>query len=290
MATSNNDLRENQLELDKKRIEKNISLFNFLAWTCILLGLAFLIWGANVFGIVSEKAFKNEIQWEKLGNYSGGIVTSIWSLGGLFFIYVAFLGQKTQMIYQEIQLERQKIEIEGQSAEFDRQRFETTFFNLLGLHNQIVENISAPGSIRGYTVLHKPKGRECLTTHSNVFRTVLEGVKKEGVITDDLLLVQHSYSAYFKTEEHELGHYFRNIYHIAKFIQQSNVKEKKLYTGILLAQLSSPELYLLFYNGLSEYGGKLKTLIEELGLLNNLNKELIFEQSHLNLYKDAAYL
>lgn len=71
-----------------------------------------------------------------------------------------------------------------------------------------------------------------------------------------------------------IGHLFRLLYHILRFIDQSDIDqdEKDSYAKILRAHLANPELVLLFYNCLSEYGReKHYGLIEKYNMLKNMN-------------------
>ncbi|MBT9250399.1 putative phage abortive infection protein [Bacillus halotolerans] len=78
------------------------------------------------------------------------------------------------------------------------------------------------------------------------------------------------YETIYRRNEKVIGHYFRNLYRIVKFIEEQrfdediveNEKEKRNYRGILRAQLSSIELLMIFYNIVySEKGGKFAELI-----------------------------
>ena len=98
------------------------------------------------------------------------------------------------------------------------------------------------------------------------------------------------YKKFFINHQSELGHYFRMLYHIIKFIDASEINDKKRYTNFVRAQLSSYELVLLFYNGLSKFGReKFKPLIENYSLLKNMDESLVFSNSHLSEYKINAY-
>ena len=88
----------------------------------------------------------------------------------------------------------------------------------------------------------------------------------------------------------DTGHYFRNLYNIMKFIKNSTITNKKLYTNIIRAQLSSYELVLLFYNCLSEVGNqKFKPLVEEFALLKNMDFKDLIDPEHEHLYESSAY-
>ncbi len=94
---------------------------------------------------------------------------------------------------------------------------------------------------------------------------------------------------YFETKA-DLSHYFRTIYHIYKFIDNSKISNKKQYASIARAQLSSYEQILLFYNCLHENGSeKFKPLIEKYSVFKNIDKSLIINQDHLIKYDKSAF-
>ncbi len=72
-----------------------------------------------------------------------------------------------------------------------------------------------------------------------------------------------------------LGHYFRNLYHIVKYIDDDKSLKtfdlKYKYAKILRAQLSAPEINLIALNGLTYYGEGFKPLIDKYRLLKNMN-------------------
>ena len=90
--------------------------------------------------------------------------------------------------------------------------------------------------------------------------------------------------------EHEVGHYFRNFYRILKFVDDSDVENKKQYAGILRAQMSSFELLLTFYSTLHTVGTKLKPLVERYGMFDNLELgRLLDRETEVSLYARSAY-
>lgn len=86
-----------------------------------------------------------------------------------------------------------------------------------------------------------------------------------------------------------LDSYFRMLYRIIKYVDESHViedKQKYDYICILRATLSWYELIILFYNGLSENGNKrFKPLAEKYALFNNLRIEELAKESERLLYK-----
>jgi hypothetical protein len=82
-----------------------------------------------------------------------------------------------------------------------------------------------------------------------------------------------SYENLYSEYGPEMGHYFRNLYRIFKFIDETHVKDKTSYSGIVRAQLSTFELGLLFYNGLTSRGAKFKVYAETYALFENLEHQ-----------------
>jgi hypothetical protein len=112
-------------------------------------------------------------------------------------------------------------------------------------------------------------------------------------------VINDSYQELFQVYQKDLGHYFRNLYNLIKFVHNSDVKDKHVYTNIIRAQLSSHELLMLFYNSISNYGNeKFKPLIENYHLLKNISFGELLDQDtkystnveiHKALYAESAY-
>lgn len=97
--------------------------------------------------------------------------------------------------------------------------------------------------------------------------------RASGKIGKELLLI--IYDHYYHIHQSDLGHYFRNLYHIVKFVEKSPIGKKLriTYIKMLRAQLSNYEILLLGYNALHAYGKKFYPFIEKYELLKNLNDE-----------------
>lgn len=77
----------------------------------------------------------------------------------------------------------------------------------------------------------------------------------------------------FGAESDQLGHYFRSLYHLLKYIKEHCPKDvdNKLYFDLVQAQMNTDELYLTCINGISNYGRKkLRPLLNESSFLENL--------------------
>jgi hypothetical protein len=206
--------------------------------------------------------------WGNYGSFLQGTTATLWSLAGLLIIFVAFLAQKQQLTLQQRQ--------------FEQQSFENHFFQLLSLHNSIVEDIREKDDERQGRVIFSVLHRKVTTTYQG---------RADGPIENDTEeLAVGCYETVFDEQPEVLGHYFRNLYHIIKFVDESRVPDKKRYTSIVRAQLSSYEHIMLHYNGISTYGeAKFKRLIEEYALLENMGPGLLMNPKHPTSYSQKAF-
>jgi Putative phage abortive infection protein len=137
-------------------------------------------------------------------------------------------------------------------------------------------------------------GRDCF----RIFYNYLENAYRNTAVgmpanTENELLqrIDAVYSVFYQKHEKDVGHYFRGLYNLIKFVDRSDIEHKRLYTNLVRAQLSSFELRLLFYNCLSNYGReKFKPLIEKYGLLKTINiEDLLHGDSDKEIYNAGAF-
>ena len=264
------------------------------------------------------------------GSYLQGTVASLWALAGVFLVFAAFLGQKQRLLLQREELEitrsqlaeqkkqsaeqnlaqQQQLTMQGQELELTRaeleeqrkqsaeqnksikrQNFENRFFNMVNLHHKLVTDLADGGWA----------GRDCfrywydkLKENRSYRLTTTEyaSAKLKGEFNEREFTV-NCYDELYLGRQGHLGHYFRNLYHIIKFVGETNDIEeayKRSYTNLVRAQLSSYEHALLFYNGLHPVGDGFPRLITRFGLLHNLDtKRLLFKAEHKDYYPETSY-
>lgn len=193
---------------------------------------------------------------------------------GLAFVgvIIAILLQKNELELQREELQEtrdvlkgQKLQLEEQNKTLSKQNFEGTFFQLLRLYNDVVNSIDI--DINQNTSLSRLKDRPLkpLVTGRDVFvtlyykfsRAAFNIIKNDFMKNEDIVIskiIEDEYESFYKANQSDLGHYFRTIYNLIKFVDVSDIKNKKFYTDILRAQLSSHELLLFHYNIKSNYG------------------------------------
>lgn len=162
---------------------------------------------------------------------------------------------------------------EQQRNQMSQQALEDTFFRLLDTFQKIVSDID----IRDHEDVSKIKasGHESFRNIYLELQNILGKQKKSEAIMSAYNEIQNHF-------KHDLHHYFRFLYHILKFVKNSQITEEQKfkYTSILRATLSAYELILIYYNGMHDYGKThFKPLIEEFSFLKNIDDSLIFNKT-----------
>lgn len=187
---------------------------------------------------------------------------------------------------------QQKEDIALTRKEIRDQHFENILFRMLEMHNNIVNDIDLRAAITHGS--HKrgdvlSTGRDCFQNFHEHLAGIYSKKSKEECSLEDIL--DNTYEEFWKIRKKDLGHYFRNLYNIFKFIKNSNIENKKTYSNLVRAQLSDYELVILFYNCTSKYGKeRFKPLVEEFHILNNLSLEFLLHEDHKNLYDESAFI
>ena len=263
---------------DKEKIELVLPLFVF---TFVIVA-----WGASWY------LLKDVQERGTFGDMFGAINALFSGLAFAGVIYAILLQrkelklQRTELELTRRELEGQKEQMKAQNITLKKQNFENTFFQLLRLHNEITNGIDLMGPNNQIT-----KGRDCFKIFYERFRKTWNKSNPDHKGNNEEDRINKTYLAFYQNHQSEIGHYFRSLYNIVKFVDNSNEEYKKLYTNLVRAQLSSFELALLFYNVLSEVGrDKFKPYIEKYSLLKTLpKKELLNPSDHLLYYKKIAY-
>jgi hypothetical protein len=252
----------------KKIFEKENKWITF---SVISILMAFLVLGLVIYlGLNYEGTFSKIGALGPVGDLIGGSTVAFFNIASFLMLIAAIVMQKEELKLQRKELEMQRNELERTRKEHEItnrtmliQRFENTFFNMLSLHNEIIALITYRDN---YDNVYE--GRRALTYIYNRFYNyynrptgkILDELKKAATEKERVEII---YSWFYKDYEDYLGHYFRNLYRIVKWINNSELtdKEKKEYIGILRAQLSKTELKLLFYNVISDKGKKFREFI-----------------------------
>ncbi len=268
-------------------------------------------------------------RWGALGDFFGGILNPILAFLSLILLFITLqqnqkaLSQNKEALDQnkdalkmnseELALTREEVEgskkaLELQASILQKQNFEGTFFQLLSLYNEIVDSMDINDKTGRdcfeylFKELKKIMPKHSVTYYdSTKFTSPMGGIsidqRKLNTLIDEQSFLQKdlskAYLEFYSKNHNEIGHYFRVLYNVMKFIENNAPEdEAKMYSNLVRAQLSTYELPLIFYNCLSDEGEKFKPLIEKYSLLKFLSQDkdfLIFRGNELGFYKSSAY-
>jgi hypothetical protein len=204
----------------------------------------------------------------------------------------------------ELQLSRKELALTRQ--EMKDQRFESMLMRMLEVHAGIVSDIDIEVSgnsvasrkdIFEYLLLHRFIKRQNTIFKKHCEKNSLSNElekyqscpvpKKISFAPDDVTL--SAYEEIYKDNRNDLGHYFRSLYNILRFISESGRDDKFDYARIVRAQLSDYELAINCLNCLSEHGvEKMKPHVEEFSILDNLPKDLYLSESLMDQFDPKA--
>lgn len=279
-------------------------------WFWAILG-CFLLWILGSIGTryIAEHCFAvSDGDSAALYGDSFGAINALISALAFAGVIVTFYLQRKELDLQRQELKAQREEFTQQNKTLKLQRFENTFFHMMELQQQIVNDLYIQLNEREQVTQGGQHSNEVIVDTSVKGRQVFEYIylmrtqfrRKEGCFGTILCKGLKCYNQVIYREL--LDHYFRHLYTILRYVDETDafnvndegVEDSKYtfvqkyhYTTIVRATLSRYELLLLYYNGLSEFGKlKLKPLIERYALLNNLDiQSLSFSQENLNLCK-----
>lgn len=203
------------------------------------------------------------------------------------FAGLAFLGLIVTIRQQQEELEATRDELRGQKEQLqiqndtsNRQRFENSFFKLLEFHHGITSSIRD----------NNHPNRSALPGLVNSLTGLFDSELAKSTNKSHAAILELVFDQFMDEHERKLGHYFRNMYHIVEFVDQSQIEDKRLYATLLWAQLSSDELVLLFFYCLSKRGrDQFKPLAEKYRLLKTVPKSRIGQEDLWNMYAPTAF-
>ncbi len=223
-----------------------------------------------------------------------GAVNALFSGLAFLGVIVAILMQREELRLQRTDLELQRTELaltreeitgqreqmEAQTRALNTQVFESTLFQLLRAHGEIVDGLvmRSGGSI-------KCSGRECFRE----WRTQLQTAARRGISAGEATPPRNVVEPFKNLVQVHAGHYFRNLYQIVRFVDERS-EEAAFHMRLVRAQLSRFEIAVLFYNCVCDVGSKrFKPLVEKHALLHGLDPHDLFDLADRDLLQPEAY-
>jgi hypothetical protein len=242
-----------------------------------------------------------------------GVFGDSWGMFTSIFSALGFGGVLITLIFQYTALNETRLEAEVQKKSVALQQFEDVFFRMLTIHTTIINDLD----------IRKKEDKNLMSTGRDTFQNFYKSYKQKHdsinlVVklgknnyaytdfvahlsvkysedlshADERSIIGFSFESFWNIYRADLGHYFRFLFNIFKFIEQShlNDEEQYKYARILRAQLSDYELIILFYNCLSYHGvERFKPIAEKYKIFDNLPYSLVLKESHLDFYNKSAF-
>lgn len=264
----------------------------------------------HVYNCIIENMEKGNINIKKTAFWAAIGVVIFWSATFLLYCFIkcpndrgtfgdmfgavnalfsgfAFAGVILTLIMQHNELKFQREEIE-------EKKFEDSFFQKLSLQQRIVDNLTFI-PYDGADTTPETKGSSIFKLFYNDKVVQFKYIGGDGPIygVKDLIMKRNSFREYRATSDIEiLDGYFRHLYKIFKYIDDSSLKdsEKYEYASIARDHLSDYELLMLFYHALTvDDNSEFKKIIEKYAIFNNLKREKLAKDEDYNLYEKSAY-
>lgn len=260
----------------------------FLSWSFFFLLLVAVTVVTAVYGRIIYNNFSGFQEAGPFGDSFGALTSLFTALAFAGLIFTLFV-QKNELSLQRAEFENlvneqknSNLILQNQSESIYQQNFENTFFNLIGEFRSTRDGI-----------VYKPfqgtefKGQLAIEKMADAAFTKIARVDCDSI--------DNEYLTFYKDYENDLGPYFRLLFHIFNFIDASRVIEKKFYTNILRAQLSSKEAQLLMINSASSLGkNKFLPLVKKYDLLKHLTlgPQMASDagRHYAEIYKGSSFL
>lgn len=314
--------------------------FGLLGTVLFILAIGSIFWGLYIFiTFFKGEQLLSGAELDSLskkGEYISGLVGTIWALAGVFLFFLALNLQSKELSLQIQELKETKEVFLAQQEVFHLEQFENSFFNLLKNLRSACPDQEVLNEIR-HRIIYKysyfqdeiykndiitiKEGNDDGVTAANIcsklgFLIKHEMFEKEQAIyllktveenlhtANDAPLLKSKLAYRIILEDYSvtLGHYYRSLYHILKYIKKEedreifSLREKnddkikeihKKYSGysdLVQAQMSMYELYILFFNGLGY--DEMKKLLHHFNFLENLAIEDLIDPQFVRFYKE----
>ena len=234
----------------QKTGNRQIKILERSSWVLIIIGVLMMtIFWMVPLKVPSSNSLGNMADW---GSWFGGVGAPFFNLAGFIMIYIAFLQQS-------------KNDADAQ-VESNIQRFEHTLIQLLQLHYQQNRDLQL-----SFGKMQQGTGEiDFFETSRNNINRAIRSAKNE-------VEIQNAYIEYYKglnkSYQFFTEHFFRNLFLLLEYIYREkslgeNTKAiQSHWMGIVQAQLSIDELYLIYYHrhqvSSHKYQEVIKWLIEE---------------------------
>jgi uncharacterized membrane protein len=259
---------------ERTKAEVQNATGRFFLPTLIVIGVVAIgvVCAVVAYGIFFPDQYRNNGTW---GDFTGGLLNPILTCLTFIGVLLTVALQRLELTFTREEVARSADALEAQEQSLSFQNFETTFFEMLKMNNEINSSID----LYNYQTKRTTKGRD-------TFGVFLERLHARYIEKDRH--VQQGYARFWKDAHTELAHYFRFLFNFVRFVDEAK-KSEPYHMRLLRSQLSNSELALLFYNSLTPEGKKFRQYVEKHALFDNIHVSKLLEQKHILLFARAAY-
>jgi len=258
-----------------------MSVFYFVVF---FLGIS----AAIAVGLMAYIGYNNVDQFKQLGplgDFFAGVLNPLLTFLTFIGVLATLILQKMELTLTRDEIERSADALEEQSRALKSQTFESTFFEMLSVHNSIVNSIDLFKEENSQTTT----GRDCFrifyTRLTKIYRKHEERRHPKHSAQEILSL---SYHEFWKENQLELGHYFHFLYNFMRMID-NNDDAKSYHMKLLRSQLSDQELLLLYYNIVANNMDCFRSYVEKYAIFDNMPTVRLLDDQHASLLRRAAF-
>lgn len=268
--------------LEPSGTDKNAGLFRLfigaISLILFMLSIFFLVQTIYVWSDGDTYARLGQV-----GDFFGGTLNPLLTFLTFIGVLATIFLQREELQGTREEIGRQANALETQLQAIAKQNFEATLFQMLSLHSSNVNEL------RGFDGNRNPiSGRAVISKYVSDLSRTYGNAHTRGYDPSDLNLWPNIYRDFWNERRNELGHYFRLLYNMIRFVNaktprigdDTNRAERTEYMRIIRAQLSDAELVLIFYNCFSEHGERLLQYARNYDLFDNLDETLLFNEQH----------
>ncbi len=293
--------------------------------TTHLLSIVFIVFGLIYF--IAVPIFGNFIHLtfvidhkigETFANIFSGIVGTLFAIAGSFLVYASFITQNKQ--YEIAQIESVYYKMLDYHYEnlnqisltnYNKKKIgknETSRSAFISMKMQLIEVLGVVDKCFDELKMKKNDDQIIdiayllfyygLNENWNTFIENKIEVNKKNSLLSRLYFYKDKFEKegkeIFNTNQTYLSAYMRNMYNAIKFIDDNeslSIEQKKKYIKILRAQLSNPELYILYFNVRARFGKKWKEnkYPEKYELFTNMPSGYCQQYDHKKYFPGIKY-
>ncbi|MEK3787535.1 putative phage abortive infection protein [Paenibacillus sp. FSL K6-1230] len=283
-------MKPDELQDKKTKDAKDTILHKYLLFGSIFMVILGVLSPSVIASIFNRTGFEGYMTLGTIGDWLGGSTTPFLTFATFLIVVAGYLAQreelkstKEELVLNREEMEKSRSELKNQTENLTKQGFENTFFKMISLHNEIIASMIGHKSSSG---VRQKTGRESFAVYYEELKRkynhgVINGLERSNAL-------KSSYRSLYSQRESDLFHYYNHLYTILELIDSSSLKkeDKLMYARIFKSQLSSHEIIIILYHGLSEMGYELSVLLRKYRIFENINRHLLFAREDLADFYD----